>query len=280
MAANPTSTQSGLITLANRIGFTHRLWPELLGVLLGLVVMAGLTGCVTEVTGNSIEEASESARVKAQIDLARGYLEENSFQRARRPLEKALEIDNRSVEAHVLKAIIHQREEENALAEKHYKLALRYDPTDAQALNNYGGFLYAQGRVEDALVPLRKSVEDTAYSARAQAFVNLGLVESSLDNVDEARSAFERSIMLNDQQPRPHLELADIYFTSGNVMRAADHYGQFRTGARQTPRSLCLGIRIATALQLADEQSSLRMALRNLYPGSEEAESCEAQSGV
>lgn len=247
-------------------------------VLLGVVGV--LSGCITEVTGNSIEEAPESARVKAQIDLARGYLAENSYQRARRPLDKALEIDSRSVEAHVLKAIIHQQEEENDLAEKHYKLALRFDPTDAQALNNYGGFLYSLGRIEDALVPLRKSVEDTAYSARAQAFVNLGLVESSLDNVDEARDAFERSIMLNEQQPQPHLELADIFYTGGNLMRAADHYGRFRSVGQQSPRSLCLGVKIATALQLVDEQSSLRLALKNLYPGSDEAQTCELQSGV
>jgi len=95
-------------------------------LLIGLLGMLG--GCVTEVTGSNIEQASKSARVKSHIDLARGYLAENNFQRARRPLEKALEIDFRSVEAHVLKAIIHQREEENELAEKHYKLALKFDP--------------------------------------------------------------------------------------------------------------------------------------------------------
>ena len=255
-------------------------WFRRLALVLLVSVLSGLGGCVTEVTGSNIEEAPQSARVKAQIDLARGYLAERKFQRARRPIEKALEIDGRSVEAHVLKAIVHQQEEENKLAEKHYKLALRFDPSDAQALNNYGGFLYSMGRIEDALVPLRKSVEDTEYTARAQAFVNLGLVEASLENVDAARDAFERSVMLNDRQPRPHLELADIYFTGGNVMRAADHYGQFRSSSQQTPRSLCLGIRIATALELMDEQSSLRLALKNLYPGSEEAQSCEAESGV
>lgn len=253
---------------------------SMFGSALLIAVAALLGGCVTTVTGNSIEEAPETARVKAQIDLARGYLSENSYQRARRPLEKALEIDSRSVEAHVLKAIIHQREEEFALAEKHYKLALRYDPDNAQALNNYGGFLYSQGRVKAALVPLRKSVKDTAYSARAQAFVNLGLVEASLENTEAAKKAFERSLMLNSRQAQPHLELADIYYTSGNVMRAADHYGLFRSSARQTARSLCLGVRIAADLELEDELSSLRLALKNLYPGSQEARTCEAAADV
>lgn len=245
-------------------------------VLLVLCTLVLLSGCITTTTGTTREEGSKKARVKAQIDLARGYLANNNFQRARRPLEKALELDSKSVEGNVLKAIVHQREQEYPLAERHYKLALRYDSDNAQALNNYGGFLYSQGRVEEALVPLRKSVKDTSYSARSQAFLNLGLVEFSLDHVDEARNAFQRSLMLDSTMVRPHLELADIYFEDGNMVRSSQHYNQYRQGANQSPRSLCLGLRLAAILERRDEQSSYRMALQNLYPGSEEAHTCEA----
>ncbi len=250
-------------------------WLRLL--LMGCFV-ALLSGCITTVEGNTREEAPEPERVQAQIDLARGYLAENDFQQARRPLDRALALDNKSVEAHVLKAIVHQREEEIDLAEKHYKLALRYDSADAQALNNYGGFLFSQGRTEAAAIPLRKAVQDTGYAARAQAFVNLGLVELALENVDDARSAFNRSLMLNSALARPHLELADIYYTDGNNARAAEHYGQFRRLARQSPRSLCLGIRLADSLSLQDELSSYRLTLKNLYPGSKEARECEGET--
>jgi len=249
-------------------------WLQLL--LIGYCVTL-LNGCITTVEGTIREEAPEPQRVQAQIDLARGYLAENDFQQARRPLDRALALDNKSVEAHVLKAIVHQREEEVELAEKHYKLALRYDAADAQALNNYGGFLFSQGRTEAAAVPLRKAVKDTGYAARAQAFVNLGLVELALENVDDARSAFNRSLMLNSALARPHLELADIYYTDGNYVRAAEHYGQFRSSARQSPRSLCLGIRLADSLSLQDELSSYRLTLKNLYPGSREARECERE---
>lgn len=253
--------------------------PRGAAALLLAGVLSALGGCITTVEGNVREEASEAERVRAQIDLARGYLGENDFQQARRPLDRALALDSKSVEAHVLKAIVHQREDETDLAEKHYKLALRYDSNDAQALNNYGGFLFSQGRTKAAVVPLRKAVKDTGYSARAQAFLNLGLVEMALENVDDARDAFGRSLMLNSNLAQPHLELADIYYTDGNYVRAAEHYAQYRNSARQSPRSLCLGIRLADSLQLENELSSYRMALRNLYPGSKEARECEANSG-
>lgn len=248
-------------------------------VLLLLVFVGGLSGCITTIEGSVREEASEPARVRAQIDLARGYLAENDFQQARRPLDRALELDRKSVEANVLKAIVHQQENEVKLAEKHYKLALRYDSKDPQALNNYGGFLFSQGRAEEAVVPLRKAVENTGYPARAQAFLNLGLVEVALENVDAAREAFTRSLSLNDQMTQPHLELADIYFIEGNYVQAVEHYSKFRTGARQSPRSLCLGMRLAGSLKMANELSSYRLALKNLYPGSKEARECEVSDG-
>lgn len=250
-----------------------RVWSQLLLVVCSVTLFSG---CVTTVEGSTREEAPAAERVRAQIDLARGYLGENDFQQARRPLDRALELDNKSVEAHVLKAIVHQREDEVDLAEKHYKLALKYDASDAQALNNYGGFLFSQGQVEEAAVPLREAVQDTGYAARAQAFLNLGLVELALENVDDARSAFSRSLMLNSSLARPHLELADIYYADGNIVRAAEHYGQFLNFARQTPRSLCLGIHLADRLTLQDDLSSYRLQLRNLYPGSKEARECES----
>ena len=159
-------------------------WVRRCGAIFLLIASPLLVGgCVTTVEGNVIEEASESARVRAHIDLARGYLASNDYQQARRPLDRALALDARSVEAHVLKAIVHQRENEPELAEKHYRLALKYDAKDAQALNNFGGFLFSQGRIKAAAVPLRKAVKDTGYPARAQAFLNLGLVEMKLENV-------------------------------------------------------------------------------------------------
>lgn len=243
------------------------------------VFTALLSGCITTIEGNNREVASDPARVRAQIDLARGYLSQNDFQKARRPLDRALALDSRAVEAHVLKAIVHQREEENSLAEKHYKLALRYDPSDAQALNNYGGFLFSQGRVKAAAIPLRKAVKDTGYSARAQAFLNLGLVELALQDVDAARSALVRSLSLNSQLSRSHLELAEIFYTDGNYVRAFEHFEQFRRTSRQSPRSLCLGMRLAGSLQREDDLSSYRLALKNLYPGTKEARECEVNNG-
>jgi len=232
-----------------------------------------LAGCVTEST-NTREPAPKSQRLQAHLDLARGYLEQRDFNRALSPLKMALDIDPRSAEANTLMAVLYQSQGEPDLAEEYYRQALRYEPRHAMALNNYGTFLYAQGRFEDALEPLRRLVQDPNYRERAVAYQNLGLTELKVGNTQRAREAFERALSFNTVLPRSGLELADLAYAAGEYRDASRYYDMFRSRARQTPRSLCLGLRLARRAGDEDQRASYEIALKNLYPDSAEAQRC------
>ncbi len=232
-----------------------------------------LVGCVTEQSGGP-ERAPRGVQLQAQLDLARGYLEQRDWNRARDPLERALEIDPRSAEAHTLMGVLYQAQNEPALAEGAYRRALRYDPRHPQALNNYGTFLYAQGRFEDALGPLRTLVEDTTYRARAQAYENLGFTELKVGNQERARQAFERALSFNAVLPRSSLELAQLAYQDGDYVTSRRYYDMFRGRMRQTAASLCLGLRLARAAGDTNGGASYALALKNLYPDSAEATRC------
>ena len=235
-----------------------------------------LSGCVTESTGGFPEPASKEIRLAAHLDLARGYMANADYVRARAPLKRALEIDPRSVQAHVLMAVfVENADNEPDLAEQHYRLALRYDSNDSQALNNYGGFLYRQQRFDEALPPLRKLVRDTEYHARSQAYENLGLAELRAGNAGLANEAFSRALALNFAQVRSSLELADMAYADGDYDAARDYYEGFRSRARQNPRSLCLGMKLGQAFGDSDQLASYALALQNLFPNSPEASQCE-----
>lgn len=234
------------------------------------IAVLTLPGCITETTGGMPGPKGDDERVKAQLDLARGYIEEGDFSRARTPIDRALDIDSRAVEAHVLKALLLQSEGEVALADAQYQKALRFEPNNSQALNNYGAFLFRQNRFEDALPPLRKVVQDTDYPKRAQAYENLGLAELRVGDTAAAEVAFQRSLRLNLVQPRASLELAHIYFESGQHDLAQQYYDGFTQSARQTARSLWLGIQLSRVAQDNDVLASYALALRNLFPDSDE----------
>ena len=122
---------------------------------------------------------------------------------------------------------------------------------------------------------MRKLVRDPDYRARSQAYENLGLAELRLENVERARQAFQRSLLLNDRQPRSSLELAALDYEAGELAAAQEHYDRYRQTARQTPRSLCLGMKLGSAVGDTDRLASYAMALQNLFPESPEAKRCQ-----
>jgi type IV pilus assembly protein PilF len=234
-------------------------------VLLGAL----LAGCVTTEIGG-VQAAPTAQRLQAQLDLARGYLEVGDTQNARRPLERALKIDPRSSEAHVLMATIYLADGDKHLAEQEYKTALHDDPKSAMARNNYGTFLFAEGRYKDARSQLKQATDDPKYARRAQAFENLGLTELKLDETADAEHSFRRALMLNNQLPRCYLELAQIEFAAGNFAAAKENFDRYNDLAKPTPRSLWFGIRLSRVLHDQDQLASYAIALRNLFPDSEE----------
>lgn len=250
-------------------------WSVLLhrGLCLAAIVFV-LSGCVTSSTGGLPDPASASDRVTAQLDLARGYLEQGNMERARTSLNKALQIDPRSVETHVLLGVLNAAESEWGVAEKHFKTALQLDPKNPMALNNYGSYLYSRGRYEESVHYLRLLVQDTDYRARSQAYENLGLAELRINDVEGARESFSRALQLSFTQPTANLELAQIYYDMGDVDRAVKFYDAFRGLSRQTARSLCLGMKISRMQGETDRMASYSLALNNLYPDSPEASEC------
>ncbi|MCR9258622.1 MAG: type IV pilus biogenesis/stability protein PilW [Pseudomonadaceae bacterium] len=231
-----------------------------------IAMVCSVSGCVTESSGGLPEPGTVSERTKAQLDLARGYIEQRDFNRARTALDSALEIDSRNVEAHVLSAVLLHAQGEYELAEFHYKTALRLDPDNPQALNNYGTFLYSRGRFDDAVVPLARLVRDTGYRARSQAFENLGLAYLRAGRKDDAKAALTRALDLNFRQATAILELAELAYDEGKFAQAASMLADFKAVARQNARSLCLGIKVAKATDDVNLMASNQMALSNLFP--------------
>ncbi|MDA1206751.1 MAG: type IV pilus biogenesis/stability protein PilW, partial [Proteobacteria bacterium] len=90
-----------------------------------------------------------------------------------------------------------QQEREHELAEDYFKRALSLDQSLTATHNNYGAFLYAMGRPEEAIDELRIATEDRFYELRPQAFENLGVAYLAVADVAQARDAFGRALALN-----------------------------------------------------------------------------------
>lgn len=244
---------------------------RLLNPSLGLIVLFSLlAGCVTETNDPMLSNADPERFVKMSIGAATEYIKEGNTEAALRHLDGALKKDSNSAEAHNALALVYRLTGDKALEEKHYKLAIRYDPKFSQARNNYGTFLYNQGRYKDALYQLERASQDPLYEKRAVALENMGRCYLKLGDKNQAEAVFLEAIRKDERMARSYLELADLAYREQDMNKTADYIEQFSALSRHTPRSLWLGIQAQRVVGNQNALASYELALRNLYPQSAE----------
>lgn len=240
-------------------------------VALLLLSASLLVGCVSsgKVDPLKTEQGRREAR-DAYIQLGIGYLQEGSTERAKAPLKKALELDSSSADAYAALALVFQTEMEPELADKNYRKALSLRADDARILNNYGSFLFEQKHYQEALERFQQAAADTLYAGRSQVYVNLGLTSLKLGQRDKAAYYLQKSLRLDSSQPRALLEMASLSYDMKDYVGARSYYQSFTQLSEQNARSLLLGIRLARVFQDRDQEATLGLQLKRLYPGTEE----------
>lgn len=236
-----------------------------------LLAASLLAGCVT--TGNvdpmKTSKGREEAR-DAYVQLGIGYLQQGETERAKVPLKKALELDSSNADAHAALALVFQIEMEPKLADEHFRKAISQRRDDARLLNNYGSFLFEQKRYQEAMERYTQATQDNLYPERSRIFENLGLTALQLQQREQAKAYFERSLRLNSRQPRALMEMALLSFEDKQFVPARSYYESYLLLAPHDARSLLLGVRLARVFEERDNAASLGLQLKRLYPGTPE----------
>ena len=212
-----------------------------------------------------------SGAVEDYVQLGLNYLSNGNRDQARFNLVRALEIAPNSIEANNAIALLYESESEFALAEKHYKNAIKRDKTFTQARNNYARFLYRQDRYKEARKQYQLVSEDVNYRLRPQGFIGLALSEKSLGNSQAAEAALARSYSLNPGNGSAILELAQLELDRGDYLSSKEYLDRFDDLGQPSPRSLSIGLQLADKFGLESTRESYSMALKNMYPDSREA---------
>ena len=238
----------------------------LLAAVIGLMV-----GCVTEYSGGTQMSSDPEAALDKRVALARQYIGVGDWENAKRNLELAQEVDPNNAEVFEAFALVYQSTGEFEMAENQFRAALKAEPSLSRARNNFAAFLYSQGRYTEAEREFNRVTEDTLYSGRPMAFVNLGLCRLQLEDHAGAEAAFTRALSMDRRNPVALLEMGFLRLEAGDTDEAARYHGVYRTvSPQQSPRGLLLGLEIADQTGDQDALGSYELALRNLYPDSAE----------
>ena len=237
-----------------------------------LLLFTGLAaGCVSSGHDSPMQtgKGRDEARI-AYVQLGLGYLRQGMSEQAKVPLKKALELDGDDADANAALALVFQAQAEPELADAYFHKALAARPADPRLLNNYGSFLFAQQRYDQASRYFQQASTDTLYPERSRVFENLGVTSIRLGLRDSGRQQLEKALHLNNRQPRALLEMAELSYEDRHYVPARDYYERFSLLSGQNARSLLLGVRLATVHEERDTAARFGQQLERLYPGTPE----------
>ncbi|WP_449434781.1 type IV pilus biogenesis/stability protein PilW [Pseudomonas putida] len=240
--------------------------------MLTLLLLAGcVSGGANDPLGN--RKGREDAG-RAYVQLGLGYLQQGLTEQAKAPLGQALQLNGSDADAHAALALVFQAEGEPLLAEAHFRKALAQAGSvrsgDTRIRNNYGSFLYAQGRFTEAEQMFRLASVDTLYPERSRVYENLGLTALKLERRDQAHGYLVKALQLNQRQPRALLEMAELSYENRHYVPARDYYDRFSQLSDHDARSLLLGSRLARVFDEQGAVAELGLQLQRLYPGTPE----------
>jgi len=134
-----------------------------------------------------------------------------SFPKAKAAAIKALELDDKIMEAHITLGSYWLDYEWNAsAAEREFKRALELDPDSSWAHSAYGTLLRKLGQFEEAAKENKRSAE--LWPTNAAERSNVGWVYFYAGKYEEAISHYKQALDLNPRFPWAHLGISRAYF--------------------------------------------------------------------
>ena len=234
-----------------------------------LITTLLLTACV--IGAVDPDKASNTDKAKSFTDVAIAHLKNRDNISAKNWLQKALDFDQNYARAYSVLGTVFQSEKEFVLAEQYFKKSVLLEPEVAMFHNNYGAFLFAQQRIEEACVELELATKDPFYNRRASALNNLGRCYEALQETEKAGSAYQRSVNLGGRSGFALLNLSKTLLEAGETFKSNAKYAEFlqlvtQNRAQHTADSLILGVDLARANGDLSEVVTYSILLENLFP--------------
>lgn len=207
----------------------------------------------------------------ANLDLAIEYIKQQEYEKALGKLNRALEADPEYDLFHNIRGVLYQQIGDMEEAEKSFKEALSLNESNPITLNNYGQFLCANNRQEEAHEFFLTAAKDPFYSTPEVAYANAGSCSSIHGLREDAKEYFLKSLGLNPYVPIALIKLAEYAYEDGDLETSSNYLQRYADFSGHDARSLWLGIRIQRILGDLDKLASYSLVLRNKFPDSEEA---------
>ena len=201
-------------------------------------------GCVTVNESDEMTDAEIIRAAEARVTLGLSYLNAGNMIKARENLELAVRYAPDYYRSQTSLAYYYQQVDENELAEKAYKRALRSSSKNGNVLNNYGVFLCKNGRYEEAQQKFTQAIDQPYYYLVSASYENAAMCALGSGDKVTAKTYFERSLAHDPNRVRSTLQLAKLNIDEGNYSEPRVLLFKFNKKYGYKPISLSLLIEL------------------------------------
>lgn len=242
-------------------------------LLFALAAQGCATGGNAPAKGKS--DRQEAARV--HVELGQRYLAQGKLDFAMEKLQKALQFDPNSADAHTVIAVLYERISDPKQAEEHYRRAVELQPKLGGPNNNYGTFLCQSGKYDEAEKYFQRAVADPFYKTPDIALTNAGVCLLHGGRLDQAEADFRRAVELNPSNSQALYHLAGALYQKNDYFRARAFIQRYEAQGEQiTPEALLLGHDIESKLGNRSAARDYARRLRQEFPDSLQARTLES----
>ena len=220
-----------------------------------------------------ISPGQRSAEIAdANLYLGVEYMQQGHYDKALEKLNRANTAKSDSAPVHNALGLLHQYMDDNEAAERYFKRAISLKPTDSSSFNNYGLFLCQNQRFDEAEEFFLMAANNPLYDTPEIAITNAGICALSNNQSERAENYFRAALNKNPGVAAALIQMVEFSYNQDNYQSARMYLKRYLEVSRHTAKSLWLGIRIEQELGDMNAVSSYALLLRNIFPGTKEAE--------
>ncbi len=229
-------------------------------------------GCSQTYVGESPAKSFQpEVAASTRITLGLQYLQSGNFTLAKSNLDRAYEFAPKMPDTHLALAHYYQAVTEWEQAEQHYRRALSLDRSNGDARNNYGAFLCARGRYDEADEQFRRAVRQKGYLNVAGSYENAALCASERGYDEEALGYFRSALAHDPRNGRYMLQLSSELVAQEEFDEAALYLRRYDRANASTANSLWLNLQVANATGSFADVERYGSQLAQQFPQSEQA---------
>lgn len=229
-----------------------------------VALAASLAGCMTTSDTLGKPDAERAAEINLQIGT--DYLRRGNLPQAKEKIDKALEQNPRSPNAHITAGFLYERLGQSDKADSHFSKALSLDPKNPEMQNNYGAFLCQKGKHSRGEKLMIEAASNPLYRTPEVAYLNAANCARNGGDLKRAEENLRKALAVRPKFGEALLQMADLQYNQTDYLSARGFLERYMEVGRTTPTTLWLGVRIERGLGNEAAAKNYAERLKLEYP--------------